>query len=203
MPSNWTLIDGHVDYNGDGRSDILWRGPNGEVATWLIDGSSLIGQLTYGQVSAVASIVEQPGAALVGDGGNNVLSGDVSANTLRGLGGADTLTGNAGGDRFVFETPLNGSTNVDTVRDFRSGEDKLLLSEVIFGKLGPGALSATRFVASAGAQAQDADDNILYNTATGQLSYDADGNGAGLAVAFATLFGQPTLSASDIASILA
>ena len=53
-------------------------------------------------------------------------------------------------------------------------------------------------MAGAGAQAQDADDNILYNTATGQLSYDADGNGAGLAVAFATLFGQPTLSASDM-----
>ena len=176
--------------------------PNGEVANWLIDGNTIVAQGTYDTVRLAWSIVEEPGVGLVGDSGNNVLSGDVSANTLRGLGGADTLTGNAGGDRFVFETPLNGSTNVDTVRDFRSGEDKLLLSEVIFGKLGPGALSATRFVAGAGAQAQDADDNILYNTATGQLSYDADGNGAGPAVAFATLFGQPTLSASDIASIL-
>ena len=194
----WSIVDSHGDYNGDGKSDILWRGPNGEVANWLIDGNTIVAQGTYDTVRLAWSIVEEPGVGLVGDSGNNVLSGDVSANTLRGLGGADTLTGNAGGDRFVFETPLNGSTNVDTVRDFRSGEDKLLLSEVIFGKLGPGALSATRFVAGAGAQAQDADDNILYNTATGQLSYDADGNGAGLAVAFATLFGQPTLSASDM-----
>ena len=126
------------------------------------------------------SIAEEPGAALMGDGGNNVLSGTVSANTLRGLGGADTLTGNGGGDRFVFETPLKAATNVDTVRDFRSGEDKLLLSEVIFSNLAAGCVERGQFVASAGAQAQDADDSILYNTATGQVSYDADGNGAGI-----------------------
>ena len=42
MPSNWTLIDGHGDYNGDGRSDILWRAAQGEVANWLIDGNTIV-----------------------------------------------------------------------------------------------------------------------------------------------------------------
>jgi Ca2+-binding RTX toxin-like protein len=90
---------------------------------------------------------------------------------------------------------------VDTVHDFTSGQDKLLLSDVIFSNLAPGPLSAPHFVAGAGAQARDADDRVLYDTATGRLSYDADANGAGQAVAFATLFGHPALAASDLAVI--
>ena len=52
-----------------------------------------------------------------------------------------------------------------------------------------------------GTQAQDADDRIVYNSANGQLFFDADGNGAGAAVLFATLNGSPTLAASDFAVI--
>ena len=59
--SSWTLIDGHGDYNGDGKSDILWRGPNGEVATWLIDGSTLIvAELTYGTCRSTGASPKNP-----------------------------------------------------------------------------------------------------------------------------------------------
>ena len=192
------LIDGHSDYNGDGKSDLLWRAPNGEVAAWLIDGSTIVGQPSYGTLPLDWNIAEETGPAQVGDAGNNVLTGTVGANLLRGLGGADTLTGNGGGDRFLFDTPLDGTTNVDTVRDFKSGQDKLVLSDVIFTNLAPGPLSAAQWVASPGAQAQDGNDHVLYDTTTGQLSYDADGSGAGAAIAFATLFGTPSLAATDI-----
>jgi Ca2+-binding RTX toxin-like protein len=201
MPPNWTLVDGHGDYNGDGKSDLLWRGPNGEVATWLIDGNTIVSQPTYGTLPLGWNITEEMGVPLTGDGAANVLSGTVAANTLRGLGGSDTLIGYGGGDRFVFDTALNAATNVDTVRDFKSGQDKLLLSDLIFSNLGRGALAAGEFVASAGAYAQEADDHVLYDTTTGVLSYDADANGPGLPVAFATLFGHPTLSASDLAAV--
>jgi Ca2+-binding RTX toxin-like protein len=126
-----------------------------------------------------------------------VLTGTLGANVLRGLDGADTLSGNGGGDRFVFDTPL-GASNVDTVLDFKSGQDKLVLSDVIFTNLAAGPLTAANFVSGANPAAQDANDFILYNTSSGKLSYDADGNGAGTAVAFATLFGTPTLTANDI-----
>jgi Ca2+-binding RTX toxin-like protein len=201
MTVSWTLIDGHGDYNGDGKSDLLWRGPSGEVRSWLIDGSTLVVQNAYGTVPLDWSIAEESGAALMGEAGANVLTGTVAANLLRGLGGADTLIGNGGGDRFAFDTALDGTTNVDTVRDFKSGQDKLLLSDVIFSNVTPGVLSAAQFVAGPGASAQDANDRILYNTATETMSYDADGNGAGAALAFATLFGAPPLIASDLAVI--
>src|SRR5207248_6512592 len=44
----------------------------------------------------------------------------------------------------------------------------------------------------------DVDDRIIYNTSTGQLFYDADGNGPGAAQLIATLEGAPPLVATDI-----
>ena len=197
---SWTLIDGHSDYNGDGKSDLLWRAADGEARVWLIDNSTLVSQVSYGTLPLSWNIADEIGPTQLGDAGNNVLTGTLGANLLRGLGGADTLSGNGGGDRFLFDTPLDAS-NVDSVVDFKSGQDKLVLSDVIFANLAAGPLSAAQLVVGPGAQAQDANDRILYNTATGQLSYDADGSGAGAAIAFATLFGQPALSATDIAVV--
>jgi len=50
-----------------------------------------------------------------------------------------------------------------------------------------GTLTAANFAANAGGTATDANDYILYDTATGNLYYDADGNGAGARVLFATV----------------
>ncbi|UHQ22681.1 VCBS repeat-containing protein [Lysobacter sp. 5GHs7-4] len=38
---NWSVV-GNPDLNGDGRADIVWRGPNGMLAFWWLDGSSII-----------------------------------------------------------------------------------------------------------------------------------------------------------------
>ena len=47
----------------------------------------------------------------------------------------------------------------------------------------------------------DANDYSVYNRATGVLADDADGNGAGHAVAFAALTNKPVLAANDFAVI--
>lgn len=51
--------------------------------------------------------------------------------------------------------------------------------------------------ANATGLAVDAADRILYNTTTGQLSYDADGSESDAAVEFAVLQNLATLDASD------
>src|SRR6185503_17271767 len=123
----------------------------------------------------------------------NEMYGNAGANVLNGGGGADYMLGFGGADTFAFTTALGGG-NVDQIGDFLAGTDKIALDDAIFGALGAGAFAF-------GAQAQDADDRIVYNSATGQLFFDADGNGAGAAILFATLEGHPLLAASDFTLI--
>ncbi len=125
----------------------------------------------------------------------NVIYGNDGINILDGRGGSDVLVGRAGGDTFAFTTAL-GAGNVDRLVDFAAGSDRIALDDAVFTQLGAhGSLNATAFVA--GAAAADADDRIVYNSATGQLFYDADGNGAGAAVQFATLATGLSLTAGD------
>ena len=69
------------------------------------------------------------------------------------------------------------------------------LDDAVFTGLALGALNPNAFVI--GSAAADADDRIIYNGATGQLFFDADGNGAGAAILFATVQGAPPLSAGE------
>jgi Ca2+-binding RTX toxin-like protein len=62
---------------------------------------------------------------------------------------------------------------------------------------GEGTLLSQYFHVSATGVAADDNDYILYNTTSGALLYDADGNGQGVAVEFATLTGKPTIKADD------
>lgn len=133
--------------------------------------------------------------SLNGGAGYDYLSGGDGADTLDGGTGNDYMVGGNGADLFVFDTALKA--NVDQIGDFVS-DDTLVLENVIFTKFtAPGAVAAGSFVSGVNAIAADANDFLLYNTTTGALSYDADGNGAGVAVQFATLIGLPALSAAD------
>ena len=59
-----------------------------------------------------------------------------------------------------------------------------------------------RFAAGAGfTSGRDASDRVVYNTSTGSLYYDADGSGSGAAQLIATISGNPTIAATDIAVI--
>ena len=60
-----------------------------------------------------------------------------------------------------------------------------------------GNLAAANFVSGAAPAATLASAQFLYNTASGQVSFDADGTGAGAAVHFVTLVGAPAVTAAD------
>ena len=136
---------------------------------------------------------------LTGNALANTIVGNDGANVLDGKAGNDTLVGRAGGDTFAFTSAL-GATNVDLVSGFERGGDRIALDDAVFTHVGAlGELAAGAFVT--GTAAADAGDRIIYNAATGQLFYDADGNGAGAAVLFATVQGAPALAASDFVVI--
>ena len=135
---------------------------------------------------------------LLGGTGNDTLDGGSQNDHLNGGEGNDLLTGGSGADTFVFDTVLDELTNADTITDFVAGEDKVELDRTIFSALAEeGSLFSEYFLATSSGIAGDANDYLLYNTATGALLYDTDGNGQGIAVEFANLATTPALTAKD------
>lgn len=121
-----------------------------------------------------------------GEGGNDSLEGGLGDDWLLGGAGIDTLDGGAGNDSFLFIEPIDPGT-FDTILNFSVADDSIRLSLATF----PGITKAGSFAApgalAIGAAASEADDRIIYNSATGALSYDADGTGAAAQVQFAQL----------------
>jgi Ca2+-binding RTX toxin-like protein len=134
----------------------------------------------------------------IGNDGNNVMIGNAGDDFLNGLAGNDTLTGGAGADLFVFTTSIAGGNNVDTITDFGSGTDRIVLDHAIFAGVSPGLLEDAAFALSTAAET--ASTRVIYDPGTGSLSYDADGSGGAAAIQFATLgttVHPATLSAHD------
>jgi hypothetical protein len=147
-----------------------------------------------------ATLIGALGISAAGNAGNNVLIGNSGNNTFYGNLGNDTLTGGAGSDFFVFNTALNAATNRDTITDFNVVADTIQLENAIYTSLtATGTLNAAFL--RIGAAATDANDYIIYNSATGALSYDADGNGAGAAIQFAALSTGLALTNADFVVI--
>jgi Ca2+-binding RTX toxin-like protein len=140
--------------------------------------------------------------ASFGDAGNDLL--------IAAPYGNNSLTGGSGADRFLFDEAPADATGVDTIADFLSATDKIVLDGNAYANSGPSGTFAAgdaRFWSSGTGTAHDADDRVIYNTSNGQLWYDADGTGSGGAQLIATLpQGQSgetpaNLAASDIAII--
>lgn len=136
-----------------------------------------------------------------GNGLNNTLIGNSANNILNGGLGNDTLDGGVGKDIFVFNTVLDAANNVDTIVSFIAADDTIRLDQTIFSSIEIlGSLKDKGlFRASKTGLAADGDDYILYNTNSGVLYYDADGNGTDSApVQFAILDNKPqNVTAAD------
>ncbi len=127
---------------------------------------------------------------LIGGSGNDTLSGGL---------GADSLTGGGGADSFVIK-PTVATGAGDSITDFSSGTDRLVLKKVDFttlaSSIGTGFSTATDFVTLAGGVATAATDRIIFDPTSKTVYYDSDGSGSTAAVAIVTLVGQ-TVTASD------
>jgi serralysin len=154
------------------------------------------------------------GRIMIGNAGANILTGSAFNDTLEGGAGidtisagvgddvitgglgADTLTGGSGSDTFIFNSTL-GATNIDRIQDFSVVDDMIHLENTgIFSALtSTGVLASGAF--NTGTRATEADDRIIYDSASGKLFYDSDGNGSAAAVQFATLTSGLTLTNAD------
>ena len=135
---------------------------------------------------------------LAGGAGDDMIDGGFGDDVIAGGPGNDTLYGGAGSDVFVFDaTP--GAGNIDLLPDFNVTDDTLQLTASVFAVLAaPGALVAGALRSAPGTvSAADANDYLIYNSSTGALYYDADGNGAQPALQFAVLGVGLALSVAD------
>jgi serralysin len=136
---------------------------------------------------------------VIGGNGNDALYGDAGNDVLSGGAGNDILYGGAGKDTFRFDSALSTAANIDQIKDFVVADDAIQLSRAIFTALGTttGELKAASFRANTTGLAVDGNDNIIYETDTGKLFYDADGKSAGASVQIALLGPNLELSNAD------
>ena len=153
--------------------------------------------LNAGAEVEVITVLDPAGTETINLTGNEFgqsVLGNAGANRLDGGAGADVLEGRGGADELAFTIAL-GNGNIDTIADFVPGLGVILLDDAVFTGLSSGALGAAAF--RTGTSAQDADDRIIYDQATGALYFDADGNSAGASMQFAWVTAGTSLAASD------
>jgi serralysin len=168
---------------GEAGNDLFTGGGGDDLARGGSDDDSLSGganrDLLYGEAG---------NDSLFGGDGNDVLDGGADNDIMLGGAGNDIIAGGLGADIFSFDLPSEGR---DTIRDFALGVDEVLIDGTGFG------ISAIVLHANSNPLVSGAGGQFLYDTDTGRLSFDSDGDGVTAAVWFATFTGRPTISASD------
>ncbi|HEY9694873.1 MAG TPA: calcium-binding protein [Oculatellaceae cyanobacterium] len=144
---------------------------------------------------------------LNGASGIDTLIGGNSDDTLAGGAGDDLLTGNSGIDKFLYNTNATFATStvgIDTITDFTSGIDKIVLDKTTFKSItsavGTGFSIASEFATVTNdTDAAISNALIVYNTGNGNLFYNQNKAAAGFGTGaqFDILSGMPMIAATD------
>ncbi len=168
----------------------------------LLTGGSALGdtlfnfERVYGSVRGANNLTgDAQGNILVGGLQNDTLNGGGGFDILRGWGGVDTMSGGTGVDYFQYTGNTEGG---DFISDFANG-DKFSLARAAFGNLAGANVAAVNFLSVAsGHAALNASQKFIFDQATKQLWYDADGNGAGAGVMIADLTNSYNILNTDL-----
>ena len=173
---------------GNGK-DILSVGLNATAtatlfAAWTADKQTsnlgTVNLFTKGFAVNVSAATGTKGFIITNTGAATALTGSANADILVAGSGSDTLTGGGGKDVFKLTT-----LSKVTITDFSVVDDTIQLDHSIFTKLTAiGNLNGANFKIGA---PTDNNDYITYNSANGIISYDADGNGKGVATQIAVV----------------
>lgn len=139
--------------------------------------------------------------SISGGAGNDDLTGGIGKDTISGgdgddviyagLGG-DVLSGGAGADKFIYNSnteSYESTDQFDTISDFETGKDKIIINGVIAGDAGQNFINLASF--STVENTGDGDNSLagdslssqlvlgdaFYSTSTGKLVIDVNGNG--------------------------
>lgn len=187
------LLSGNDTITGTAYADVIWGDKGNDTLKGGAGNDELDGDAGNDKVYG-----EKGNDWLSGGTGDDLLDGGAGNDFLRGQAGNDKLTGGAGKDTFVFDTALSATKNVDTITDFNVADDTIQLENSIFTKLTKtGTLASSAFYASTSGKAHDSNDRIIYETDTGKLFYDSNGDAAGGSVHFATLSKNLALTYAD------
>ena len=197
---NDTLIGGDTDHGwdklrGGAGDDILISGwgnddlQGGDGDDWMDAGGAH--DMLNGKAGHDTMFGGRGNDILWGGDGDDIMDGGLHDDRLKGGAGNDILTGGDGADVFI----MDNYSGVDTITDFVSGVDQIELLRPAFTEIRFGTLWESAF--TLGTQAADAGDRIIYDQATGNIWYDADGTGAGEQVLFAKVAAGTQLSHAD------
>ena len=175
---------GHDTINGGAGKDTAKGGSGNDIVNGGSANDKLLGQTGNDSIN--------------GGAGKDVAKGGKGSDILDGGTGRDILSGNGGQDQFQFTTTLNRKSNVDTITDFKIGQDSIGLADTIFSALGP-TIEASEL--RIGKNARDADDFLIYHSGSGKLYYDPDADGGLNKILFAKLDKNLPLDASDFVII--
>ena len=106
---------------------------------------------------------------------------------LDGLAGTDVLTGGRGEDNFVAS---DHAQSVDSITDFVSGEDMILIDALAYDLFDTttlsgytqGTVTASDFATITNGVQDNAEALFIYDSDRNMLTVDADGSGAGAAI---------------------
>ncbi|PIG92589.1 calcium-binding protein [Gloeocapsopsis sp. IPPAS B-1203] len=135
---------------------------------------------------------------LIGGNGVDILNGGAGNDQLSGGKGNDVLVGGAGADRFLFDSGKSfqrSDFGVDTIRDFVTGTDKIVLDQTTFGNI---TVNDIEIVAN-DAIAATSDALISFSLGSDRVFFNQNGvqTGFGTGGAFVQLQGLPEITVSD------
>ena len=130
---------------GRGGSDVVNGGEGRDSLQFMTATSAVVADFVAGTVTGGGSgttsftsieklVTGDYDDRLIGNAGAQNLTARAGADTLAGGGGFDTLWGGAGNDTFVFRE--TGTANADSIADWTSGSDTLLLDGTVMTALG-------------------------------------------------------------------
>lgn len=189
-----TLIGGLGDdaYKIYSMTEIISENANEGMDTVYSQISYILGGNLENLTLTTSQSINGTGNAL-----NNTITGNNGNNILNGAGGSNILVGGLGKD--IFQLTAAGSFN--TITDFTEGDDAIQINSGVYASLSTsGMLDAASFKSGAGlVAAEDANDFLIYDSSTGILYYDEEGNttGSAGAVQIASLTSGLNLTYSD------